>query len=475
MKTRIFSLILALAVLLSCLTACESTDTPSTSGGNISGKPAQSSVQNAEGSEEVNETETEPDYSWFEMPEETNSLTIYGYSFISTALRKAIDIFEKEYPDVIVDFKTYGDDEYKNILRTEIPSGRGPDVVLDGESLLPDICKTMSVGIFTDLGPFMANDADFNPEDYYENVMKGGMMFGKQYLLPVTFGMNMLMTTTELLEENGIDPESLTTWDGFVSACRAFHENNPGKPLFSSGSGNYYVYQFCKCCGFRMIDYEKNEISFSEARFRDMLDLCRLYCYPTAPANPLYGDEAGSLSRGDCLFAAQLSSTAIGIVGNCPNVRKYKKTPVLLTVPNEDGGTVAQIVLYAAVPAASENKLNAWRFTKILLSEEIQGGRELGDQLHSVEDCCLPVGNPVRKESLRRIALSLKYITPCTDADLEGFLGTADKITDTTMFPTIIRQYINEYMVPYITSTDGSNYDKQFAKFMNALELYKDE
>ena len=30
-------------------------------------------------------------------------------------------------------------------------------------------------------------------------------------------------------------------------------------------------------------------------------------------------------------------------------------------------------------------------------------------------------------------------------------------------------------MKPYITSMDGSNYDKQFAKLMNELELYKDE
>jgi hypothetical protein len=148
---------------------------------------------------------------------------------------------------------------------------------------------------------------------------------------------------------------------------------------------------------------------------------------------------------------------------------------VLLAVPNEEGGVTAEVILYAAIPEASENKLNAWRFTKILLSEAMQGGKELGDQFHSVEDCRLPIGNPVRKESLSCIALSLQYITPCTDSDLEGFLGTADRITDATMLPTIIRQYINQYMVPYITSNDGSNYDKQFEQLMNALELYKDE
>lgn len=462
MKNRILSLMIALTLLLPFLTACESTDTPSTSGGNTSGKTAQSSVQNTEGSEEVNATETEPDYSWFEMPEETDTLTIYGYSFYDNTLREAIDLFETKYPYVKVDYQRLGEEEYTERLRAEIPAGRGPDVFFGEPSVLPDIYKTMSTGIFTDLAPYMECDEECSPSDYFENVLKGGIMFEKQYLLPLTIGLNLYITTENILAENGIEPDSLQTWEGFLNAGTVFHENNPDKPLISWDGKQYYIGMLFKGCGFRLIDYENNAISFDETRFRQIFELSRLYCYPKQPADLTYGDEVNELTRGDCLFINTGKSNVLLLTNKYWSLRnKNKQKPILVCIPNKEDGVSAQILNYAAIPEASQNKMNAWRFIKILLSPELQG-----DKIQGTFATAYPVGLSVNKES----ALAM-----LSAAGLDDIIALMNKITDAVMLPPVISGYISQYMVPYITSNDGSNYDKQFGQLMNALELYKDE
>ena len=167
-----------------------------------------------------------------------------------------------------VDYQLLSPDEYETRIRAEIPAGRGPDVLLGDVAILPDIYKTMSTQVFTDLGGFMAKDEEYNPDDYYGSVMKGGIMLGCQYLLPVTFGVNCVMTTQELLDENGISTDSLRTWEGFRSACGTFHANHPGARLFSHFAPQYYyTVAFLEDRGIRMIDYEKTPFPLMRSSF----------------------------------------------------------------------------------------------------------------------------------------------------------------------------------------------------------------
>ncbi|MBQ4290263.1 MAG: hypothetical protein II719_03620, partial [Clostridia bacterium] len=66
MITRVLSLVLTFALLLSAFAGCGGTDTPKDS-------PDQPLTGT---SSDV--PETEPDYSWFEMPEETGNLIVYA-------------------------------------------------------------------------------------------------------------------------------------------------------------------------------------------------------------------------------------------------------------------------------------------------------------------------------------------------------------------------------------------------------------
>ncbi|MCR5681577.1 MAG: extracellular solute-binding protein, partial [Clostridiales bacterium] len=442
--------------------------TLSASGGSpSSGKSDQSTEQNPRDSGETPDAGSGggAGSARAEMPAATDSLTLYAYWFYDSAAKQAIDIFQRKYPDVKIDYQLLGEDEFADRLRTELPAGRGPDIVFGGEALLPDVYKAMATGIFMDYGPYMANDDEFDPADYYEGVLRGGRLFEKQYFLPLSFGMGVFMTTREALEENGIEPESLGTWDGFCAACRKYRENSPGSRLFNVGCdmNQYYMSDLFHSCGFRMIDYEKNEVSFDETRFREMVDLCRLYCTPTVPEDLQWG--AGSIDLHDrkCLFINEMTSKTMLILNDAALlINWYGETPVLFCIPDPNGNVCVEPITYVATPEASQNKLNAWRFVKILLSEEVQGPTVGTDGSPSN---AFSVGDPVRKDALREtVDAFLNSWYPQTAEVAAAYLDQADRIADAVLLPPVVRKYVMNSMSQYVTSEDGSNYDKLFAK-----------
>lgn len=447
-------------------------------GKSSSGKSEQSTERDTANSSETLDagTGTGTESARTEMPEATDSLTVYAYWFYDSVAKEAIGLFQEKYPDVNIDYQLLGEDEYKERLRAELPAGRGPDIVFGGESLLPDVYKTMSTGIFMDYGPYMTNDNEFDPADYYEGILHGGRLFDKQYVLPLSIGMGVFMTSRELLEENGIDPDSLRTWDGFCAACRKYHENNPDGRFFNVGcdDNDYYLYDMFHSCGFRMIDYEKNEVSFDEVRFREMVDLCRLYCTPTVPTDLNWGTGAMDVHDRNCLFINETTSKTSLILNDAALlISQYGETPYLFCIPDKDGNVCVKPITYVVTPEASQNKLNAWRFVKILLSEEVQAPKTGTDGWPSN---AFPVGDPVRKDALQKmIDAFLNSWYPQTTEVAAAYLEQADRIADTVLLPPVVRKYVMNSMSQYITSKDGSNYDKLFAKLKSTLELYKDE
>ena len=470
MKTRILSLLLSLGLLLPAFAGCtgEPESAPLSGSSGESGIPADDSDTAAEEGEWPI-----PDYAGFVMPEATDSLTLYASDFTDAAMRRAVDLFKERYPDVTVNYTMMGEDELEETMRAEIPAGRGPDVVMDYRGLLPDIYKSMSTGIFTDLGPYIANDGEINPGDYFGNVMKGGQMFGRQYMLPLTFEMSFLITSRELLDENGIDPDSLGTWEGFASACRTYRANNPDKLLLDFGGGlnQYYMSNLFGWSGMKMIDYEKNEVSFNEERFLDMMELCHLYASPE-PVNLDYGAGHESVKNNECLFISGGIDTSVLAMNECECIRHFSaQTPVLFSVADENGGLSVQIGYFAAVPEASKNKLNAWRFVKILLSDAMQYGKE---EAGKYPKTAFPTGNSVKKDAFERLTKLCKFWGG-TEKEIGFVLDAAERITNAVMPTPVIRRYVITIMREYVTDPDGTNYDKQFEKLINTLELYKDE
>ncbi len=121
-----------------------------TASGDKSGGDANTEENNEAGDSLENaETEPpypEPDYSDFVMPEETGELTVYATDMLGRVMSPAIEIFKENYPGITVNYKVLDGDEFTTLVGTEIPAGRGPDLLFCYRYEIPDPFKAMAAG-----------------------------------------------------------------------------------------------------------------------------------------------------------------------------------------------------------------------------------------------------------------------------------------------------------------------------------------
>ena len=472
MKSRLLSLLLAVDLLLPAFTGCsEETKLPSGSSG--------------ERSENGNSpAETEPDYSDFVMPEATDKLTVYGYGFASTMLSSAVGIFRRIYPEVEVDIRAYDEDEYRALLRTEIPAGKGPDFVFGYTNDFPDVYKTMKTGLFEDLNPYLENDAAFDFSEYNQAVLDGGLLYGRRYILPLRYSLSLYLTTEENLRDNRIDAAELETFEGFIDACTRYHAQNPDNHLLQYGAlmgGSTYLRQFCDDFAFRLIDYQTDRVVLDKEAFRRGLELCGLW-YSRGQSD-VRDMSVGAVLYRRCLFLDGMS-TDYSVISNAYTLRTYGETPVFAAIPDEDDGVTAHIDYFGAIPKAAENKLNAYRLLKILLSREIQLGNENAEDVHSITPTGffgIPVHTPSLKRRLELFRELLPFYNPLErenmpelpEEDTDAFFALTGRITRAVMLPPILLTYIKDNMEPYLRGKAA--FDDCYDDLLNVLELYKDE
>lgn len=474
-RNKMISMLTALVLTLTILAGCGE-ETGSTSSGQSgqtsqTGKTGQTSSPSDSGnpSVETNGTagEPEPDYSWFAFPEETNTLVLYSADLLSLAISPAVDIFEKLYPEVRVEWHNLSPEEFEAQIRTEIPAGKGPDLFYANGVTLPDVYKTMSANLFEDLGPYMACDEAFHAEDYIEGIMNGGVFHETQYLLPVSHSPSLLKTSEELLAEAGITHDKLDSFDGFIDACTHFHDVFPESNVFVD-LGPYdldslnlqYLWDFS---GFHPIDYENNAVAMNEASFRRALDLCRLYSGNDPNQDPYPNSDyalAGCILNRDCLFS-YFGNTPLLMKDTQAVIRKGGETALFLTPPDIDGGKSTLINSFGAIPTGSRNKLNAWRMLKILLSYDVQSNP---DALKAVY--------PVRKDAVSPF-LRYSYYEDYTVMEDTGLDELLLKFDHAYFKPPVLIQYVKDAMMPCIQG--NKSFDDCYKKLLNTLELYKDE
>ncbi|MBR4895111.1 MAG: carbohydrate ABC transporter substrate-binding protein, partial [Clostridia bacterium] len=357
MKTRILSLILAIILLLPALAGCDSETVPSQQTGTVA-IPG-----------------NESEYPDFELPEETDTLVLYSSGLNTKTLTYAVEIFKRMYPEVNVDWHKLEQDEFVTQIRAEIPAGKGPDLLYASGSDFSDIYKTMSTGVFEDLNPYIANDPDFNLDDCIEGIMEEGLYGGARYILPVSHRSQPLLTTEEALAEIGCTVDDIRTFSGFLDTANRYKEKYPENNAIVNYARAGYdassILMFFQCSGFRFIDYDAGEIVLNEERFREMIDYCKSLHGGKPDQKETKYDEEIKLKNRVCLFLEGPGSP-LTIEQTWRKIQVFHETPVMFTVPDISDGQTTMIQTFGAIPKGSPNKLNAWRFLKILLSEEIQ-------------------------------------------------------------------------------------------------------
>ncbi len=443
-------------------------------------QPSQTESTESIESPESEETtpETEPaftlDMENFTMQEPTDKLTLYSYTMNSHMITPAVEIFNELYPDVEVEVINYSDDDYKTIISTELPAGKGPDLILaQPTDIGGDIYKSLSADLFVDLNQLILRDDSFTLDGYVEEVMNAGILGGKRLVMPVEYGILPLVTAQEILDGEGISAEDITTFGGFLSAARQYNENHKDSgdcDAFSMGDKvSFMLKNFMTYSGLRLIDYENNTISIDEGKFRDIIDYIK--DAPKKDPPDMTDAMAKGLIDGRNLFDNSVYLMGTIFIMSLWQVSQNGMTPVTAMWRNIDDGVSAEVINAAAIPKASKNQINAYRFLKILLSEEIQGGNSSGITY-------LRFGHPVLESSLRAQMendFSKSAVGESMGEDwVKGIVDSAVNVDCASLgTPPELVGFVEEAMTPYINGT--KTYEECYDKLVNMLELYKEE
>ncbi|KIL41642.1 sugar ABC transporter substrate-binding protein [Gordoniibacillus kamchatkensis] len=156
-------------------------------------------------------------YSW--RPEDKD-----GYA-------KIVAEFEKDNPDIKVEFKPFKSTEYNTILTNALQSGTGVDVLqlrpYDGAKALAD------AGYLTPVDKVKGIE---NIPDSYLDAARGSDK--KVYGIPIMLNNAVIFYNKKLFDDNGLQVPQ--TWDEFVKTCDALKAKNI-IPIAQSGKAAYLL------------------------------------------------------------------------------------------------------------------------------------------------------------------------------------------------------------------------------------------
>lgn len=182
--------------------------------------------------------------------------------------------WKKEHADIQMKVEVLSEDKEKRSIqiqkiRTEILAGKGPDVFLmncyqefteQNENLFENVNKAMESGTFTDLSPYMKEDAYWKMGQYQMALLTAGKMKGKQYVLPLGCDYPIYLFPQE---EDGIDKENLGVW------IKNVYESGTEEQKQTVFEGESIIFEKMMQPA---VDYEKGEVRFNREKWGEVAE-----------------------------------------------------------------------------------------------------------------------------------------------------------------------------------------------------------
>lgn len=286
-----------------------------------------------------------------------------------------LPLYKEEHPDVDTDFyqlqvdDTADDTARQNKLNAALTQADGPDVLilnwltLDGQKLAES-------GLLYDIGELWQEPA----EGYIHPVLEAGVIQDQQLLLPLAFNVPTFISTKEVLAQSGFDPLAHYDAESFCTLGETFLSEHPDQALFSDQG---WRYQAILCALFPVLDAQTLE----SEEFQRTLELCRQNRQRQAELQAEgeeYARAYTAIESGKFLFYVSDDTQAIKRMGTFGSLG----SATFFTLGNNDGTLNAQVVLFAAVNAASPNLKNASDFLSMMMTQYQDVGNELPDCGH---------------------------------------------------------------------------------------------
>lgn len=284
-------------------------------------------------------------------------------------------IFKDQYPGTELKFTDLSPDLTGRIsaeaessqlqsLRTEIMAGRGPDLFLwntldsPGDSLFPDLQKSMRAGIFLDLAPLLEARDDWDPDDYQPAVLKAGMVEDSLYLYPLYYKPPTVLLTAETAARLPADVPifSLDRCGEWTSWAEA-----QGKALNAD-----YVQAdgYWDMMSAPMLDYESRKACLANPLFAKLALI---------PSQGVSADSLRSFINGD---AISFSSHFFRQIYAALFSEEHDVDTVFCPVYSEEGALNACVNLVVGIRRNTQHAQSALDFLMLLLKPYLQAGGE---------------------------------------------------------------------------------------------------
>ena len=125
--------------------------------------------------------------------------------------------------EVVLEFQANNYYDLNSKVKTAMTTGTAPEVSL-GESMT--MANLANTGAIQPLESYIANDPEFNLEDYAAGVMTNTYVKGKLYGLPYQRSTAIMYTNKTLLQAAGLDPAGPKTFDDLIEYCKALTKND---------------------------------------------------------------------------------------------------------------------------------------------------------------------------------------------------------------------------------------------------------
>ena len=277
--------------------------------------------------------------------------------------------YEKEHPDVKINWADQPSDGYEDKLSTQAASGELPDIVDGGNSILYGLAKAGA----------LLNIADKVPEaqkDYYEGAWQAATMTGNGieegvYGFPWYVNDGPTYWNKALMQQCGLDPNNIpTTWDEWFAAGKTITENCDGIYL---GTTMGYNAEDLVTAGVTFMNKDHSKYTFNSQagvdQIQNFVDAYKEGAIPPEALDSSWSQAADLFQRGNLVAMAGSAYSAAGFKQNAPDL--YNNLAVGPRITN-DGHSASVAYEMLGINAQSKNLDEAIDFARFVTNKKNQ-------------------------------------------------------------------------------------------------------
>ena len=359
--------------------------------------------------------------------------------------------YDESYQIEIVEFESQ--EEMKLKMSTEIMAGEGPDIISLNQNLPFE--KLIENEAFLDINSLINNDETKDKielDEYNSFIMNVGVYDGKRYIVPLSYGMDVLVSTQERLKQfnvSGNNGETLTYSNVSVKFSPFFNSTtNYSFVSNDSDTGLWFDHPMQLFSRFinSYIDFDNKSTFFTDDEFKDNLDIMREMVINTR--------EDNSNALFDDLY---INRSLPLITGKYAYYKSIGETPVVFRgLVKSDDIYSAFLEIGFAINNNTKLQEQAYAFIKYALSDDCQM-RICGAKGNSLS---ASISFPLNNKAYEQLKYTASRVTDDDDRIIgidNDFISTYMKIADYVNQCTLYRDASHSY---YNSSVIGDIVDK---------------